>query len=249
MRRYWRLAALGIGAYLLILLVTFPAGRAAGYLEQRFTGLSLQAVSGTVYSGRAVNLVMHGLQAGAASWTLRPAALLLGRLEYHITLDGKSLQGSGNVGSGPLAGLVVKDVTGEINPDFLVERFSPIPIKTTGMVTLTIDTLRIREGFPDELYGRMSWKNAALQEPVSLPLGQVDVVLGSTGDSVTGTISNTPVDTAVSGDISLQASGRYNLRLQLKPGASASAEFVQMLDAYGQRQSGGSYVLTESGQW
>jgi general secretion pathway protein N len=249
LRRYGRLAALGIGAYLLILLVNYPANRAAGYLEQQLTGLSLQAVSGTVYSGRAANVVIQGLQAGAAEWTLRPAALLLGRLDYHVTLDGRSLQGSGNIGSGPLAGLVVKDVTVEVNPQYLVDHFSPVPIKTLGAVMLTIDTLRIRDGFPDELYGHMSWKNAALQEPVSLSLGQVDVVLGSTGDSVTGNISNTPADTAVSGDISLLAAGRYNLRLLLKPRTSAPVEFVQMLDAYGQRQSDGSYVLTESGQW
>ena len=249
MRRYWRLVALGVGVYLLILLVAFPAGRAARYLEQQVTGLSLQAVSGTVYSGQAGKLVIQGVPAGAVRWTMRPAALLLGRLEYHVTLDGESLRGSGNFGSGLGVALVVQDVTAEISPEFLLERFSPIPIQSTGMVTLTLDTLRVKEGFPDELYGQMSWKNAALQDPVKLSLGQVDIVLGSTGDSVTGNISNTPGEIRVSGDISLQAAGQYNLRLSLTPDTAAPTELLQMLDAYGQRQSGGSYLITESGRW
>jgi general secretion pathway protein N len=249
LRRYWRILALGIGAYLLVLLLAFPAERATGYLEQQFTGLSLQAVRGTVFSGRAAGLVIQGVQTGSVRWTLRPAALLLGRLEYHVTLDGDSLRGTGNVGSGLGASVVVHDVTAEINPEFLMERFSPVPLQATGSVTLAIDTLRIRDSFPDELYGRMSWNNAGLQDPTVISLGQVEMVLGSTGDSVTGTLSNTPGDVALSGDISLQSSGEYNLRLELAPQTSASSELVQMLDAYGQRQPNGTYLLKEAGRW
>ena len=50
MTRVWRLVALGVGAYLLVLVSTFPAVRLSGMLQDQVDDLSLNRVSGTAFS-------------------------------------------------------------------------------------------------------------------------------------------------------------------------------------------------------
>ena len=86
MKAFWRLPLAGVAAYLLILLITLPADRVARLLEQNITGLDLQSVSGTLFSGKADRVVIHGLGMGPVTWSLRPLSLLLARLEYRLDL-------------------------------------------------------------------------------------------------------------------------------------------------------------------
>jgi general secretion pathway protein N len=247
--RFWRFLVLGTGAYLLIVVATFPARQAVNFLEKQIPGLSLQAVDGTIFSGQAGQLALSGQVLGQLGWSFRPLALPLGRIEYHVTLDGPVFTGSGNLGTGPGADLVAHDVTGEIKPDLLQERYVPVPVKTAGPVMLTLDTLRIEDGFPDELAAVLHWQDAILMEPVELALGQVEVSLGSTGDSIAGEISNTAGETDVSGDFSILAAGKYRFQLLLKPGPGVAPGFVDMLGSYGKPQAGGAYLITDSGEW
>ncbi|UCC56329.1 MAG: type II secretion system protein N [Gammaproteobacteria bacterium] len=251
MSRFWRFLVLGTGAYLLIMVATFPARQAVGFLETQVPGLSVQAVEGTIFSGQAGQLAFDGQVLGQLDWSFRPLALPLGRIEYRITLDGPVFTGSGNLGAGPGVDLVAHDVTGEIQPDPLLERYvqGPVTVQTEGPVMLTLDTLRIEDGFPDELVAVLHWKDAALLEPVELALGQVEVNLGSTGDSVAGEIGNTAAGTDVSGDFSILATGKYRFQLLVKPGPATTAEFIDMLGSFGEPQAGGAYLITDSGEW
>ena len=61
MKRVVRLAALGVGAYVLILIVTFPATRISASLEDRVDDLAMNGVSGSLFSGQARQVVYQGL--------------------------------------------------------------------------------------------------------------------------------------------------------------------------------------------
>jgi general secretion pathway protein N len=247
--RFWRFLVLGTGAYLLIMMATFPARQATGFLEKQVPGLSFQAVEGTIFSGQAGQLALEGQLLGRVGWSFRPLALALGRIEYRVTLDGPVFTGSGDLGTAPGADLVARDVTGEVRPELLLERYVPVPVKTSGPVMLTLDTLRLEDGFPDELVAVLHWKDAALVEPVELALGQVEINLGSTGDSIAGEIGNTAGETGVSGDFSILPAGKYRFQLLVKPGPGATPEFIDMLGSFGEPRAGGAYLITDSGDW
>lgn len=249
MRQLWRFLALGAGVYLLILLTTFPAARAVNLLEQQVTGLALQSVSGTVFSGKAGRVVHDGQELGPASWSFRPAALLLGRIEYRVTLDGPLFQGSGYLGTALGADMIAHDLVGELQPDPLVNSHLPVPVETAGTVTLALDTMKVRDGFAAELSGIVRWTEAAILEPVALSFGKVEVNLVSSGDTITAGISSTGADTAVSGDLVLLAAGEYRLQLLLKPGPETDPGFADMLEAYGKPQPDGAFLITDSGKW
>jgi len=243
------LLALGAGAYLLILLTTFPAARAVNFLQQQVTGLSLQSVNGTVFSGRAGSVVFDGRDFGAVHWSFRPAALLLGRLEYHVTFNGPLFQGSGDLGSGLGADFMVHELVGELQPDSLVNRYLPVPVATAGVVTLTLASMQLHDGFPAELSGTVLWTQAAIVKPAALSLGKLEITMGGTGDTISAEISNDGGHIAVSGDLSIRAAGQYTLQLLLKPGPETDPDFVGMLKSYARPQAGGAYLITESGTW
>lgn len=248
MTRSWRYLAAGVGAYLLILLVTIPADRASHLLEEKVAGLSLQGVTGTIFSGQAARVVIQDLGLGSVNWSLRPWALLLGRLEYRIKVRDATLQGDGAVGLG-LGGVVfVHDLAAELQPDLLVNYFAPDAVKTTGQVSLVIDSLELSDGFPRELAGVVSWADARILEPVDLSLGQVEMVLSHTEEELVGNLGNTSGATAVSGDLSLAPSGQYHINLLLTPGDATAPDIMELLTSFGQPKPGGAYLITDSGQ-
>jgi len=247
--KLWRFLALGAGVYLLILLTTFPAARAVNLLEQKVSGLTLQSVSGTAFSGKAGRVIHNGQDLGPVSWSFRPAALLLGRIEYRVTLDGPLFQGSGYLGTALGADMIAHDLVGELQADPLVNRYLPVPVETAGTVTLALDTMKVRDGFAAELSGIVRWTEAAILDPVALSFGKIEVNLGSSGDTITAEISSAGADTAVSGDLALLAAGEYRLQLALKPGAETDPGFADMLESYGKPQADGAFLITDSGKW
>lgn len=249
MTRLWRFLALGTGVYLLILLLMFPAQRAVNLLEQQVSGLTLQSVSGTVFSGQAGKVTLQDQDLGPVSWSFRPAALLLARIEYHLTTGGPLFHGSGFLGTGPGADLMVRELTGELQPDALVNRYLPVPVETSGSVTLTLDTLQVRDGFPAELSGTVHWTEAAVVAPAALAFGKVEITMESSGDTINVGISNAGGDIAVSGELTILAAGEYRMQLLLKPGPEADPGITGMLESYGKPQAGGAWLITDSGKW
>ena len=75
------LLAIGVGAYFLILVFTFPAVQLEGYIEERVQGVALSAVSGSVFNGEAGRVSYQGTDLGSARWEFLPLALLTGRVE------------------------------------------------------------------------------------------------------------------------------------------------------------------------
>ena len=64
MRRTWRYIAIGIAIYLPILLLTFPVERLTGAIGRQVDGLTIQAVTGSLFSGQAGRLDYQGNELG-----------------------------------------------------------------------------------------------------------------------------------------------------------------------------------------
>ncbi|MEN8109139.1 MAG: type II secretion system protein N [Pseudomonadota bacterium] len=247
MKRAGLFLAAGIATYLLIFFANFPASKALGYLQQRYPGLLVQSVSGSIFSGRVERIEVAGVTAGPVRWSFRPAALLGGQLEY--LLDGRMLQAAlqGYAGIGISGGRYARDITAELTPAVLVESYSPVAFTATGNMTLHIESLQLDDGFPSQLSGRIDWSDAGVSDPVTLDLGEVVLLLASEAGSISGEISNNG-DTRVAGDITVTASRGYRIDLLVTPGNVTSSEVVEFLQSWGQSGPPGSYRLVDSGQ-
>ena len=247
MKAYWRLPLAGAAAYLLILLITLPADRAVNLLEQNTVGLDLQSVSGTLFSGKAEHVVIRGLAMGPVTWSLRPLPLLLARLEYRFDLNDPAFRGKGVVGAGLDGHVYFHDLQVELKPDPLVNRFSPLPVKTSGDMRLMIESMDFVDGFPRELTGHVNWTDARIVEPVAMSMGRVEATLHSEANSLVCHLSGVG-ETTLSGDFSLTQGGDYRLNLLLTPGTEVSSDIVEGLKTFGQARPGGAYQITDSGR-
>jgi general secretion pathway protein N len=232
-KRAWPLLVTGALAYLLVLVVTFPAARLMPLLERQVAGLSLHAVAGSVFSGQAGRLVYQGLDFGKLTWEFRPAALLLGRMAYHLKLVGAAAPGHADIAFSPWGHVYGRDIELLLSPDLLVEHYSPVPVQTSGTLRLQIDAFRMAGEFPDEVAGLISWEDGVILDPVEIILGDVSMTLNSREDALLGRlVEGGRLEAA--GEVQLFADGRYQLDLQILPNNEMSDETLAVLETLGQ---------------
>jgi general secretion pathway protein N len=246
-KRAWPLLVIGALAYLLVLVVTFPAARVTPLLERQVAGFSLHAVAGSVFSGQAGQVVYQGLDFGGLTWRFRPAALLLGRMAYHIELAGSANPGHADIAVTPWGHVYGQDIELLLSPDLLVKHYSPVPVKTSGELRLQIDEFRMAGGFPEEVAGLISWEDGVILEPVEIILGDVSMALDSREDALQGRlVEGGRLEAA--GGVQLFADGRYQLDFQILPDNEMSDETLAVLETLGQMQPDSRLLFKTSGQ-
>jgi general secretion pathway protein N len=246
-RQIWRLVALGVGAYLLVLVATFPAARVSRMLLDQDADLSLNGVSGSVFSGKAAQLVYQGLDIGPVHWQFRPFALLLGRVDYRIELTSPANHGHLIVGKTLTGRTNIHDIDMELLPDRLVNHYSPVTVDTSGTVHLVFETFNPGADYSGEVSGQLEWRDAAILEPMNLVLGQLALDAVTEDGELVGRITNGG-ELGASGELALSAAYVYRVKLLLHPGNDVSADTLDMFDLFAQRQPNGDYRIDMSGQ-
>ena len=243
-----RLVALGVGAYLLILVATFPATHISAALEDQVTDLTMNGVSGSVFSGQAVQVVYQSLDLGTVHWRFRPLQLLLGRLEYRVELGLPANTGHLNAGRTLTGRTYVDDVDIEVLPGRLVNHYSPVTFNSSGTMQLLFDTFSPGDDYSGEVAGRVIWRDAAILEPVSLVLGQLEMDVSTGNGQLVGRFKDSG-DLGVRGEVALSPINEYRVDLLLRPGTAIEADTLVVLEQFSQRQANGDYRIDLSGQF
>ena len=247
MRRAGFLLAFGVVVYLLIVVVTWPAAHVEGYIEGQVPGLSLSAVSGSVFNGQAGQVGYQGKALGSARWRFLPLALLTGRIEYHLDLSTPAGPGQANAGLTLAGNAYGHDIDLTLLPDPVINNFSPVVVRTSGEIKLLIETLKMSDGFPGDLNGKAIWNGAAILAPVEMVFGDTVMDMQSIGGELVGNIESKG-EIKVSGEVAL-APGKYRVDLLLSPDAGVSKETELLLESTTTLQADGKYLLRSSGQW
>ena len=247
MTRFWRYLAAGVVVYLLVLLGSFPAERFTNRIEQQVDDLVLLAVSGSVFSGQAGQLVYQDLDLGTLRWQFRPWALLLGRLEYQVGLDQPGNSGQAIIGVTLAGNAYGRDLEMRLLPDRIINHYSLVTVKTSGVIQLAIETFDVGTDSLQDVAGMIDWQDALIIEPFQLLLGHVSLSLHSEGDGLVGTIEEGGI-LGIAGDIELLPAGKYNISMVLNPGSDVDAATLDLLEHAAQLQPDGSYTINTSGQ-
>ena len=247
MRRAGFFIAIGVGTYVLILVFTLPAVQVESYIEEQVQGLSLSAVSGSVYHGQAGRVSYQGTDLGSARWKLLPLALLIGRVEYHVEFSAPAGPGQANAGVTFAGNAYGYDIDLNFSPDRIIYRYSPVAVNSSGAINLLVETFKMGNGFPSEFTGRAVWKSAAILAPVEMVFGDTVLDLKNIGEELVGSIENEG-DFKISGEVAIDPEGNYRVDLLLAPEAGADRQTVLLLENTTTVQPGGKYLLRSSGQ-
>lgn len=246
-----RYALFFLGAYLLFLLLTLPAAQLYQWAAQRGAlPVDVYQLSGTLWRGRATAMRMDGLSLDGPSWTFRPSALLLGRVEFGLnaalgngtveTVAGRALGGAMYARdlrlSAPLREIAA--LTGE--PD----------MGLTGRATAQIDELRVEDGMLRRLDGRVDVAGTGLGPPANVVLGGFTVVFETDAENgvFNGTLQDAGGPLQASGTITLQPDGSYALNARVGARESGDNNLRQALNMLGRPGADGRVPVTANGR-
>lgn len=235
----------GAAAYVLFLVMTFPARLALGFVLK--PGVGVADVEGTVWGGRAATVATSGMSMGPVVWDWRPTALLFGRFEYDIYFELAGGGGEARLGRSLLGNTYMKDVSGSFDGRY-VNNLVAIPgTQLAGSILVDLGEVYFDEGIIQGLDGSVVWENASVVSPMALQLGSLEVQLTGEDAEINGVVSDKGGPLAVTGAIALLDGKNYSVNAKVKPRGDADPELVDALGMLGQPDRSGAYSVAYSG--
>lgn len=252
MKRPLLYALLGLGAYLITLLASFPA-----VLAYRWAGpwldkspITLAAVEGRVWEGRAGMLSYQKRPLGRVSWSLSPSALLLGQLSlsWKLDLEEGTVQGEASLARD--GELVLHELKGRL-PAAQLTALYPIPmVSIDGLVALRLDEVLIQGGQLLRARGQLGWHQAAITAPQALGLGDLLLTLderkGEGG--IRGLLQDQGGPLQAEGEVLLEPNGRYHINGRLAAREGRQSALARALAMLGRADAGGWVNLKFTGK-
>ena len=235
----------GILVFLFFLIAYIPASQVTTRVSLP-ENVSLYGVSGTVWEGKAEQVIVDGLPVNNVRWDVHTLWLLIGDL--HISLKGGNVRSADAISfSGPLTTGVfstdrisVSNFSAYVPVDRVLAQVSlPLPVNASGRFKLTIQTLDY-DGQCNELNGQGSWLNAAVagtQGPIDF--GSYDAALTCTDGKF---IVNVEEPNKLGLSMQAQADAQFNdisVQGRFKPDADLPKEVHQAARFFGQPNSNG----------
>jgi general secretion pathway protein N len=221
----WTLLALAL--FLATLAISFPAALAWKWFAPADAAFELTDVRGSIWHGGAAQVHWRGRDGGALSWRVRPLALLTGRVDARLRLDGPVAVTARVVGG--LHATELRDVRAEAPSSRLADALSNAPLAASGRIRLDVPRLALEAGRIVALSGEIQWQEAAVRGAALLPLGRLRApfVLAD-GPGVRGSLHNEGGAVAIEGSFSADP-WRYRVQVTLAARDPRRAALLQVL--------------------
>jgi general secretion pathway protein N len=248
----WRWPVIGVLAYLLFLLLTFPAVRLSNRLQAN--GIVAAGLSGTVWNGSAAAIQLNGMTLGPTQWNISPWRLLTGKLsvDIHAKRDDGYFDGTVRAGFGDR--LSVYKLRGSLPINALASMGLPGggPGGWGGVLQVNLDEATLVKRWPTRLKGTIEVVNLVGPPQQPTQLGTYRVSFPASGSSADGelqgavqSMEDSPLD--VVGVIKLTTNRQYVIDAQVATRPSASAAIVKTLQYLGPPDARGRRPLSLAG--
>ncbi len=246
MKKRVRYVLLGVIAYGVFLVVTFPAAYAYRLIQNQLDGIQLGSVDGTVWSGSAQILKINDFYLQDIDWKIQFLPLFLGRLELKLNSADKEFKFSTHAGR-TLGGMVyIRGFQGRF-PVASLQAMTPYPVPALqGQLVFDGLEIALTDGKYVKGTGELLWKEAVATVSSPLDLGGFAVELKTEGQEITGMLKDTGGPLQAEGVLKLSAEGRYQFNGKFTPrdGGGKLAQNLRMLGSPG---PAGGYELSYDG--
>jgi general secretion pathway protein N len=242
MKKLWPLLALGIGAFLLLALLTLPASVVLSFF--RPSGVTLGGVSGTLWNGRAQAVRSGTLHLGSVEWNLDVLRLFTGKLGADVKVTRTDGFAQGSIAAAPGGRIMLRGFNASLPLGALPANV--VRGGWTGTVNLKLGQLTLENSWPVAMAGTVEVSD--LVGPANRPaaLGSYKVVFPAEGAGTAGALTGALTDTggplAVNGTVELRNDRNYLVSglIATRPGApgdmTRTLEILGEPDAQGRRQ-------------
>ena len=251
MRRVLGLCLLALLAWLVTVVVRFPAAPVVDRLRPQLGPVALEGVGGALLDGQVARVRstddLLPLEFRDVRWTFAPGALATG------TGANVSFRGYGGGGDGQVlrtwgGDIVVEDLAVNFEAKAL-EPLLPVPIAAfSGDLIGDIARVVLEGGLLTTFEGELLWRSALIERPVRANLGNVDVDIEKEGEeSHRVVLTASGGEVSADGTITLALDGDFVADLLITPAANASAELMGVLGRIARPEAGGKFRLSQSG--
>lgn len=159
----------------LVLVWTLPAQRAWDWISPQLPQLRLERLAGSVWRGDAGRAQFSGLALGRLGWQLSPRALLAGRLDARLRMEGGAVRGQGRVLAWRDGRLRAEDVLLAMPAELLGPLLDLPAFEPLGEIDLRADWIELAPGTTPQASGQLVWRNAVLTGMTAVSLGELRV--------------------------------------------------------------------------
>ncbi len=202
---------LGVAAYLVFLVGTFPAERAVGLMAGQLQGVGLHNVSGTAMSGQLARLTVADQSFSRVKWELSPLPLLWGKVAIEFEFSGEGREGSGQLGLHSDGSLSLDDLSLRLPIADIDQHFGLGPVKLGGMIQAELEHVAVLDKRITAADGTVSWREAHASGFGNTQLGNFVAVFSSTDDSISATLNDDGGPLQLEGILTLNGAGQYQL--------------------------------------
>jgi general secretion pathway protein N len=238
----WPLVALGIGAFVIFALITFPASVVLSRLGS--AGVSAGGVSGSIWNGRAQVLQVHGTTIGSVEWRLHFLPLLTAhaRADVKVTrIDGFA---NTQLSVAPGGTIALKALTASLPLSALPANVAPGG--WTGTLNAKFAQLSLANGWPTHVDGSIDLVDVTGPARQPANMGSYRITFDpatASAESLQGAVADTgggPLQ--IAGTLQLNPDHSYSVDafVATRPDAPRnlvkSLEYLGPPDAQGRRQ-------------
>jgi len=255
--RVVRLILLGLLAFVVSVIVLFPAAPLIDKIKPDIKPVELAGASGKLFKGQVSSVVyaddLLPLEFQDVTWSFAPGALLKGGAGANFTFRGYGGGGDGQVSKHWNGDVKVSDVAFNVESKEL-EVLLPGPVaEFTGDITGQFDHVHLANQLLKSVSGQLSWVQAIIVTRIYGPeitvnLGELDIdIVPEENAAHTVTVTAAGGDLAVDGKVGVAANGDYQTKMLLTPSATASPELVRVLQQLTQPAGGGQFKIEHNG--
>lgn len=163
--------------YLLTLIWTLPAAVVWKRVQHQLpVPVTLQGLSGTLWSGQVEQLMVEGVNQGRLAWDWQPSQLLRGRIGLELVWQPRNGRVNAELQAG-LGALSLRNINGSLDASSMAIIHNA-PFALGGSWLLDVPELKL-EDFERVVTadGRLVWQDAAGGLPQAIPFGHLSAAL------------------------------------------------------------------------
>lgn len=241
--------AFALIAYLFFVMIQLPAAQVHALLDNSGAlPARLYQVSGTVWKGNAAAADVGANRLENVHWTLRPWALLLGRMEAGIEFskgDGKVSAIAGRTFGGSV---YLHDVSGELPLRDLESFISRNPMGLSGELDIALENLAFAGHLIESLNGTLTIEGAGLGPPVNTTIGNFKMDLETNDEGIRGVLRDTGGPLQAEGLLLLEADGSYKFTVEISLRDPGRSDLRNALRFIGTPSAEGKVSLVQTGK-
>jgi len=240
---------IAVTAYVFFLLILTPASTIISQLKLPAKRVSLDQVSGSIWSGEVDHAVFNKQSINNIRWSLSPLALLTASISSDIEAEVMNNSVTGELDYSLLSGqLSLSNIQSSIAASEIQKQLNLPFGKLDGHININADKVEVIPKSLPAITALVSWKKARLTLADKISFGDLFLRITPGDDKdLVGELSNIGGELSIKGDIKVSSKQIYTANIRITPRANASAELLSIIKLIAPKKKGNEHVINRSG--